>query len=68
MHNFRELDLVLTPVERTAQMNKGKKLTKSPENQRVVDLIDEIGIETMGIMSSQSWYDDPRGLLFTLAR
>ena len=60
--------MVLTPVERTAQMNKGKKLTKSPENQRVVDLIDEIGIETLGIMSSQSWYDDPRGLLFTLAR
>jgi 2-polyprenyl-3-methyl-5-hydroxy-6-metoxy-1,4-benzoquinol methylase len=49
-------------------MDKDKKLTKSPENQRVVDLTAEIGIERLGIMTSQAWYDDPRGLLFSLAR
>lgn len=42
--------------------------TSSPENQRVVDLANSIGIERLGIMSSQVWYDDPQGLLFTLSR
>lgn len=42
--------------------------TKSPENQRVVDLTQEIGIERLGLMTSQAWYDDPRSLLFSLAR
>ena len=49
-------------------MPSDKKLTKSPENQRVIDLTSEIGIERLGIMTSQAWYDDPRGLLFSLAR
>lgn len=49
-------------------MKEEKKLTKSPENQRVVELVDEIGIERLGVMTSQAWYDDPRGLLFSLAR
>jgi hypothetical protein len=49
-------------------MPSDKKLTKSPENQRVVDLTSEIGIERLGVMTSQAWYDDPRGLLFSLAR
>lgn len=49
-------------------MNEEKAHTKSPENQRVVELVDEIGIERLGVMTSQSWYDDPRGLLFSLAR
>jgi 2-polyprenyl-3-methyl-5-hydroxy-6-metoxy-1,4-benzoquinol methylase len=44
------------------------ELTKSPENQRVVELTHEIGIERLGLMSSQAWYDDPRSLLFSLAR
>ena len=42
--------------------------TQSPENQRVVDLANTIGLERLGIMSSQAWYDDPQGLLFTLSR
>ena len=42
--------------------------TKSPENQRVVELTQEIGIERLGLMTSQAWYDDPRSLLFSLAR
>lgn len=44
------------------------KATKSPENQRVIELSSEIGIETLGLMTSQAWYDDPRSLLFSLAR
>ena len=42
--------------------------TASPENQRVVELKDRIGIERLGIMSSQAWHDDPQSLLFTLSR
>ena len=42
--------------------------TKSPENQRVIELSEEIGIERLGIMTSQAWYDDPRSLLFSLSR
>ena len=42
--------------------------TSSPENQRVLDLKDEIGFERLGIMSSQAWFDDPQSLLFTLSR
>jgi len=49
-------------------MDQDKKLTKSPENQRVVELAGDIGIERLGIMTSQAWYDDPRSLLFSLAR
>lgn len=49
-------------------MSTDKKLTKSPENQRAIELTSEIGIETLGLMTSQAWYDDPRGLLFSLAR
>ncbi len=49
-------------------MIEKKELTKSLENQRVVDLTTEIGIERLGVMTSQAWYDDPRGLLFSLAR
>ena len=42
--------------------------TASPENQRVLDLKQQIGIERLGIMSSQAWHDDPQSLLFTLSR
>ena len=42
--------------------------TQSPENNRVLELKEKIGIERLGIMSSQVWHDDPQGLLFTLSR
>lgn len=42
--------------------------TQSPENQRVISLANTIGLERLGIMSSQAWHDDPQSLLFTLSR
>lgn len=42
--------------------------TKSPENICVTDTISKIGIQRLGVVSSQEWYDDPRLLLFSLAR
>ena len=44
------------------------KMTQSPENFRVLELKEKVGIERLGIMSSQVWHDDPQGLLFTLSR
>jgi len=49
-------------------MNKMNMKTKSQENQRVIELQNEIGIERLGLMTSQAWYDDPRNLLFSLSR
>lgn len=49
-------------------MNEVLRKTTSPENQRVIELKEDIGIERLGLMTSQAWYDDPRSLLFSLAR
>ena len=42
--------------------------TKSKENNRSLFLKDKIGFERLGLMTSQLWYDDPKGLLFSLSR
>ena len=48
---------------------KLKKLkTKNNENNRSLFLKDKIGFERLGLMTSQLWYDDPKGLLFSLSR
>jgi 2-polyprenyl-3-methyl-5-hydroxy-6-metoxy-1,4-benzoquinol methylase len=49
-------------------MNAKKLKTKSRENNRSLFLKNKIGIERLGLMTSQSWYDDPKGLLFSLSR
>src|SRR5437016_5236814 len=45
----------------------GKK-TREPQYQVAVDYYEERGPESLGLMSSQGWYDDPKRLAFTLAR
>ena len=42
--------------------------TREPQYQFEVDLAEREGIARLGIMSNQRWRDDPRGLLFILAR
>ena len=42
--------------------------TREAQYQRLLDYDAERGLETLGLMSSQSWYDDPRRLTFVLAR
>ena len=42
--------------------------TRERQYQFLLDYRDSQGLETMGLMSSQSWYDDPRRLGFMLAR
>ena len=42
--------------------------TREPQYQFEVDMALRNGIARLGIMSNQRWRDDPRGLLFILAR
>src|SRR5262249_37121538 len=42
--------------------------TREPQYQFEVDMALRDGIARFGIMSNQRWRDDPRGLLFILAR
>ncbi len=42
--------------------------TREPQYQFEVDMALRNGVARLGIMSNQRWHDDPRGLLFILAR
>ena len=42
--------------------------TKEKQYQQMLDYRVERGLETLGLMTSQAWYDDPKRLTFTLAR
>ncbi len=42
--------------------------TREPQYNRCVELKNEIGLTTLGLMTNQVWYDDPRRLMFLLAR
>ena len=44
------------------------KTTKEPQYQVSLDYQKERGLEQLGLMTSQAWYDDPKRLTFTLAR
>jgi 2-polyprenyl-3-methyl-5-hydroxy-6-metoxy-1,4-benzoquinol methylase len=42
--------------------------TTEPQYQRCIDLMDQQGATTLGLMSNQVWHDDPKRLAFVLAR
>lgn len=42
--------------------------TREPQYQRTVELSEADGLTTLGLMTNQVWTDDPRHLVFTLAR
>jgi len=42
--------------------------TKEGQYQVIVDAADERGVERFGLRSSESWYNDPKHLVFRLAR
>lgn len=45
-----------------------KPQTREPQYQRCLELQDTAGLTPLGLMSNQTWCDDPRRLLFHLAR
>lgn len=42
--------------------------TREPQYQRSIDILRQQGLATLGLMTNQAWQDDPRHLVFTLAR
>lgn len=42
--------------------------TKEPQYQECIDAMQSRGFERLGLRSSQSWHDDPKHLVFRLAR
>jgi SAM-dependent methyltransferase len=44
------------------------KETREPQYNRCLELRDTIGLASLGLMTNQIWYDDPRRLTFLLAR
>lgn len=42
--------------------------TREPQYNRCVDLKQRFGLTSLGLMTNQVWYDDPRRLTFLLAR
>ena len=49
-------------------MNPPDSGTREPQYQRSLDLLKEQGLTPLGLMTNQAWQDDPKHLLFTLAR
>ncbi len=42
--------------------------TREPQYNRLLDIRNESGVESLGLMANQMWHDDPRHLLFALSR
>ena len=42
--------------------------TKDLVNQSFIDLEEKIGLQQLGLMNNAVWYEDPKRLVFTLAR
>lgn len=45
-----------------------EKITREPQYKNCIEYAEERGLEKMGLMASQAWYDDPKRLTFTLSR
>jgi hypothetical protein len=41
---------------------------REPQYQQSIDLVSEKGLTTLGLMTNHAWQDDPRHVVFTLAR
>ena len=51
------------------KQNHGDELrTREPQYQRTIEIAQAKGVTTLGLMTNQVWQDDPRHLVFTLAR
>lgn len=56
---------ILNPKTQASEEQQG---TKEPQYNRILAYRQERGLESLGLMTSQAWYDDPKRLTFTLAR
>lgn len=56
------------PAAISAGSESGGEETREPQYNRCVDLKNSFGLTSLGLMTNQVWYDDPRRLTFLLAR
>ncbi len=49
-------------------MSSKRPTTREPQYQRSLELVKAGGLTSLGLMTNQAWQDDPRHLVFTLAR
>lgn len=49
-------------------MNRDERQTREAQYSELLDVQKDVGIATLGLMSNQVWYDDPRRLTFLLSR
>lgn len=56
------------PKNVTAPAKNEAAKTREPQYQECLDAVDARGFERLGLRSSQSWHDDPKHILFRLAR
>lgn len=57
-----------TPLQDLSLGGAAIDQTREPQYNRCIQLRDSIGLTTLGLMTNQVWYDDPRRLTFLLAR
>lgn len=44
------------------------ELTRDPVNQKIVEIRDDHGVATLGLHTNKQWHEDPKHLLFSMAR
>jgi len=55
------------PLARAGEIGMGQR-TREPQYKPILDKFEEKGLESLGLMTSQAWDDDPKRLTFTFAR
>jgi hypothetical protein len=70
-----EIDYTSTPpiVASSTRVNEQgtddfRSQTKEPQYERLLEVRQEIGLNSLGLMTNQVWHEDPRRLTFILAR
>jgi hypothetical protein len=64
----RQIERATAPANKLADISGGAEGTREPQYNRCIELRDTIGLASLGLMTNQVWYDDPRRLTFLLAR
>jgi methyltransferase family protein len=63
----KKLFEILTNVS-SAPVYPESDQTREPQYNRCIELKETVGLASLGLMTNQVWYDDPRRLTFLLAR
>jgi 2-polyprenyl-3-methyl-5-hydroxy-6-metoxy-1,4-benzoquinol methylase len=58
----------MSKIDDIPQREAIREETREPQYNRCIELKNTIGLASLGLMTSQVWYDDPRRLTFLLSR